>query len=180
MQTKNISPEVLAQLLSPEFAKRFWSNVKIGEPDECWFWTASKSNGYGQLWIHLTGKPFRFKSNRLAWIIHHKMDVPFGMWILHSCVATPNCCNPAHLRPGTPKQNVADMIQQGRAMFRKNLWDVKKGERHYKSQFHNDQILKIRRLYSENRMRQIDLATMFKTTKGEIWKIVHGFSWKHI
>lgn len=89
--------------------ERFWSKVKMGEPDECWEWQAYfRGGGYGGFqWL---GKPW--KSHRVAWILTNG-EVPDGLWVLHTC-DNPACCNPAHLWLGTRSDNVRDMCAKGR------------------------------------------------------------------
>ena len=87
---------------------RFWSKVDRRGPDECWPWTAAKrDNGYGVLSVdgRLTS-PHRFALELSG--------VALGtLHALHSCDRR-DCCNPAHLRPGTPKENGADKVARGR------------------------------------------------------------------
>jgi uncharacterized protein (DUF433 family) len=95
-------------------AERFWSKVDKAGEDECWLWTASLNHyGYGQ--IQMLGPLGRrpTQASRVAYTLTHG-PIPEGGWVLHSC-DTPACCNPAHLRLGTPKENSQDMVNRGRA-----------------------------------------------------------------
>lgn len=83
---------------------RFWANVVVRGPDECWEWTGAKTDkGYAALSFRrgshialaLAGKP---RTARCA---------------LHSC-DNPGCVNPNHLRWGTDAENVADMVERKR------------------------------------------------------------------
>lgn len=75
----------------------------------CWEWIFNKNHkGYGQLTKH--GK--RIKAHRLSYEAFHG-PIPDGLMVLHSC-DNPPCCNPAHLRVGTAKDNMADAVKRGR------------------------------------------------------------------
>lgn len=86
---------------------RFWR--KVHQPDEgCWTWKAAiRLDGYGVVVV----RPHRFAvarqlyAHRVAWVLHHKRDIPEGMVIDHLC-ANKSCCNPAHLDCVTQTQNV--------------------------------------------------------------------------
>lgn len=73
--------------------------------DECWEWTMSRSNGYGQTSNY-------GPAHRLAYEVFVG-PIPEGLHILHSC-DNPPCCNPTHLRAGTSKENARDRIARGR------------------------------------------------------------------
>lgn len=84
---------------------KFWKQVKIGEPNECWPYLGPCNNkGYGQA-------SFRRMGTRLAhriafWLVHGDFDI--SLMILHSC-DNPPCCNPNHLRIGGPIENAFDI-----------------------------------------------------------------------
>lgn len=94
---------------------RLWSMIEVGEPAECWPWVgASTPQGYG-----------RFKIDGKLKLPHRvvyectKGPIPkgtgyHGTVIRHRC-DNPACCNPAHLEPGTHRDNVMDMHRRGRA-----------------------------------------------------------------
>lgn len=91
--------------------QRFWKKVDIRGPDECWPWLASKGKpGYGH--VHI--RPKHYDSHRMAYMIAKGCVRP-NMLILHSCPDGDrrDCCNPAHLREGTYRDNSDDAILRG-------------------------------------------------------------------
>jgi hypothetical protein len=72
------------------------------------FWLATKRSGYGM---------FRLGPGRLgyahviAWELVNG-PMPSGLYGLHRC-HNPVCVNPAHIYPGTQKENVGDAIEAG-------------------------------------------------------------------
>ncbi len=90
--------------------EHFWRRVRRGKPDECWPWQRAKSpQGYGSLWQSGT----TVEAHRVAYELA-RGPIPDGMIVLHSC-DNPSCCNPAHLRLGTYKDNSEDCFEGGRA-----------------------------------------------------------------
>jgi DNA-directed RNA polymerase specialized sigma subunit len=94
--------------------KRFWDKVTVGGKDECWEWQAScNQHGYGYF-----GKDNKIKkAHRVAWELTHG-PIPEGdhhgtMVVRHVC-DNRRCCNPQHLRLGTQRENVEDMMSKGR------------------------------------------------------------------
>lgn len=99
--------------------ERFWSKVDKRSDEECWRWLGSQAgknykngNGYGQ---------FPIKRNRN--IGAHRMSamLKYGMFhkstvVMHTC-DNPPCVNPNHLRLGTHKMNMEDMVAKGRKSY---------------------------------------------------------------
>lgn len=108
---------VLARLILPQIAasrfdrvRAFWPKVDRRGPDECWPWTASAcKKGYGRFVAGETKVP----AHRFAWVITNGVDPDPRLGIMHSC-DNPRCCNPAHLTPGTHRDNSLDMMAKGR------------------------------------------------------------------
>jgi hypothetical protein len=85
---------------------------RSGGPDACWPWTGPRNaRGYGQTHIYRDGRPVHTGAHRAVYQATLG-DVPDGLFVLHGC-HNPPCCNPAHLRPGTHLENMADRQNEG-------------------------------------------------------------------
>lgn len=108
VQTLQI-PDEAGKVLPNDFELwLFWSKVKIRGPNDCWDWTGTKlAGGHGQ---HRVGMQ-RFLAHRLAFTdTGGQMG---GSRVLRHRCNNPGCCNPAHLTPGTQRENVEDAIRAG-------------------------------------------------------------------
>jgi hypothetical protein len=89
--------------------ERFWEKVRRGSEDECWEWRGSRE-GDGHARIEAAG--LRFLVHRVAYEIAGGI-IPPDMVVMHSCDFG-LCCNPKHLKVGTPLDNINDMILKKR------------------------------------------------------------------
>ncbi|UAJ78343.1 HNH endonuclease [Leifsonia sp. ZF2019] len=96
---------------APEPLKdRFWSKVNIGDPDECWEWTAHrKVTGYGQFTLR---KGVFLTASRVSLALSGVVLEP-GVVACHKC-DNPPCVNPSHLFAGTQRANTFDCVEKGR------------------------------------------------------------------
>lgn len=89
--------------------QRFRQNI-AWSPTGCWIWTGARnSDGYG--YFRIGGANVR--AHRWSYEQATKARLRDDQLLLHSC-DVPACVNPAHLRIGTMKENVADMDSRGR------------------------------------------------------------------
>ena len=70
---------------------RFWARVKIGTADECWLHKGRGTTRY---------KGASCSVGRIAWILTYKDPGP-DVQVWRVC-GEKKCCNPAHMRTGTP------------------------------------------------------------------------------
>lgn len=116
--------------VTKKLKSRFWAEVEKGE--NCWLWTGPLNwGGYGRLGITLPdGSHKRVKAHRLSYAISqgYKDLSQVPPRLLHSC-DTPACVNPQHLRPGTQKENVEDMIQRGRRSLANRILTFEQAEK---------------------------------------------------
>lgn len=142
----------------PSTIARFWKYVDKSAPDACWEWRGGKDkNGYG-----LLGELGRnWRAHRLSYVIH-RGDIPPGMYVLHSC-DNPPCCNPAHLRLGTQRDNGADMKARGRC----------KGNGYHR-RVHSDEVIReIRRAVADG-ASQKNVAERFGISYAFVNALVNG------
>lgn len=145
------------------FLDRFWGQVDVRGPDECWLWTGSKAtSGYGRVqeWRR-PPVPAEF-AHRLSWMLAHTLPAPAGMDVCHRCDVR-LCVNPAHLFLGTRADNLADAARKGR--LRRVLSDA--------------QVIELRAAYA-NGTRGQKLAARFGITKGAAYDIATRRERRHV
>jgi hypothetical protein len=134
-----------------------------GGPDACWPWTGSRgSGGYGAAYIRRDGRRIRNKAHRAVYQTLYG-DLPRDVLVLHNC-HNPICCNPAHLRPGSQLDNMADRQREGAGYARR--------EAHYRALRLSDAtIAAIRADYASGR-GQHALAARYGISRSSVQRIV--------
>ena len=152
----------------------FFSKTKMNPSTGCIEWIASVNrDGYGR---------FRGNNaNRISWFLSKGKDIlvtfemlPSKLEVLHSC-DNPACVNPEHLSLGTHRENMREMVVRGRG---KNSGLL--GEGVGTSKLNEDEVIKIRSLYSTGKFSQRSLAKKFKMSHMQINYIVNRKQWTHI
>ena len=144
---------------------KFWSQVAVGAPDECWPWIGfTDPAGYGA--VGWRGK--RQLAHRLA------LSLTDGDWkttllVRHTCDNKP-CCNPAHLRRGTHLDNTRDAIERG--LFRA----PPRGELHAKAKLTDRQAMTIRLSTEPSK----EVAARYGVCVGTVQQIRNRSSWRHL
>ena len=99
-----------------DWSDRFWRQVAPEALSGCWLWTGAlrKTDGYGHFSVHLRGQEVESHiAHRYS--LEQSLGRPLGDGekALHRCDNRP-CCNPAHLFPGTVRDNHRDAMAKGR------------------------------------------------------------------
>lgn len=169
-------------------AENFWEKVDKSGPDfihktlgnigPCWLWTGcTDKKGYG-----VTSRESKFfHAHRLAYIFTFG-DIPENLCVCHHC-DVPRCCSGRHLFLGTNADNSADMVAKGRQSQGEKhskaiLPGRYRGERHYAHKVTDAQAIEIRRLYTETKMPQREIAEKFGLSKHAASKLMRGETWK--
>lgn len=157
---------------------RFWALIAKGTPDQCWNWTAGRSNsGYGV--FNVQRQPIN--SHRLAAILSFGPPTN-GQYVLHSC-DNRLCCNPSHLRYGTQRENMKDSIERGsysppppsklgklQTIFGEDIWNAALTEH---------KVREIWRLHlSGKNTAEIALAT--ESPRDAVVDACRGRTWRHL
>lgn len=142
----------------------FWDNVKTGRAEDCWEWLRSgNGRGYGLYWNSKTGA--RVYAHRMSYELARGV-IPDGQQVLHKC-DNPRCVNPNHLFLGTHTDNMRDMFRKGRRKTNKT-----RGERHPLAVFTNITAQKVRQLYSDENVTQVELAKFFGVSQSTISRVI--------
>ena len=143
---------------------RFWSNVDIGNNDECWNWARASSRGYGDTFID--GK--HESSHRAAWRFTYG-SIPEGLCVLHKC-DNRLCCNPTHLFIGTYQDNSDDKCSKGRQS---------KGDYPISSKLKDQDVYDIKDMRIAG-LTIREIAGIKGVGKSVVCGILNGTRWKHV
>ena len=150
---------------------RFWSKVDVKGPNDCWEWTTTLYvDGYGQFMINKTSR----RAHRISYQLANN-TIPNKMVVMHTC-DNRKCVNPSHLKLGTQKDNIHDMMNKGR-----------------KPKIHRQGTLNGRAVLDENAIKFIrqhgikgrggnvaELANKFNISSTQILGIISNKFWKHV
>ena len=146
-------------------SERFWSQVDIGEPDACWIWKGKQDQGYGRFYMGSK----RVYAHRAAWHLTYG-PIPRGLNVLHKC-DEPACVNPKHLRLGTQRQNMKDMVEKGRSLA---------GERNPGAKLKEDQVKEILRIHGEGKLNMKEISRLVGISYNVVRRIIKREDWKHV
>jgi hypothetical protein len=154
---------------------RFWSQVILDGPvpahapelGTCWLWTGRTTQaGYRQMKDR--GEQL---AHRVAWRLHGG-TLHRGQPMRHLCDVR-RCARPAHVLPGTPAENNADMVARGRQRGAP-------GERNAHARLTAEQVAALRRAFVPRRVTRAMLAEENGVTVSAIKKIILGATWRSV
>ena len=152
-------------IYSQKQVDRFWNNVAVGEPDDCWDWKRSTSNGYGQVGLRIDDQSRILKAHKVAWEIHNNKRLGMNVRASHRC-DNRLCCNPRHV------------FVQLDLMLDTDLSLYARGERHGMAKLTDRQVRIIK--YRLNALTTTEIASAFAVSHHTIWDIRKGLTWRHI
>jgi hypothetical protein len=171
-----------------EFTNKKWiweNRIKpfLALNGECLEWNGAGSNGYGQIRFFVMGVNRIFNTHKIS------MEVALGKlssqdeWALHSC-DNPKCCNPAHLFPGTQKDNMMDCKSKGRIKGTFKPGHVSpvtvRGEGKRFAKMTDAGVREARAIYDSGLMGHKLLAKKFSVSPRTMQLIVKRLGWKHV
>lgn len=151
--------------------ERFLSHTS--KSGECVIWGKSKNKkGYGYFSITVKkGIKKNVFAHRFSYVINNGV-IPADNIIMHTCDNS-SCVNPAHLKLGTIHDNNIDRDIKGRHVALKGVF-------HGMSKLKDEDVIKIRGMYSSGEYSQRRLANLFKVNQRLIFNIIHKINWSHI
>ena len=171
--------------------REYFDSHYTPEPNTgCWLWTGhvtrGSRHGYGMS-HRWTGSGVRQKfAHRMAWELEHG-PIPEGLCVLHSCIGTRSCVNPAHMRLGTHADNTADKMRQGRHP-RQGPRNPARGERSSKAKLTAELVRQIRaecvRTHGGGGVRRANSASDWARRLGvapdTISRVLNRLTWRHV
>lgn len=153
---------------------RVWFYVdRATVPGGCWQWTGARNaNGYGFL-----SRPGKRSSNSLAHRAVYELAVgpiPPGLVLMHTC-DVPACCNPAHLVPGTQRENIHDAQRKGRLGPINPL----RGEACPHATLTEELVRQIRQLRTAGYVQRV-IADRLGVTRSAVCDVLRGRTWGHV
>jgi hypothetical protein len=101
--------------LDPVTIQIFQRHIAKEDSNGCKLWKgAIQTGGYGVFIIRINPINYRSAAHRIAWMLANGRDIPYGLFICHSC-DVPACVNPEHLFLGTHMDNMKDKREKGRS-----------------------------------------------------------------
>lgn len=144
-----------------------WRFLRMVTPEPntgCWLWAGLlNADGYG--WFRLRGRAVG--AHRAAFEFHVGA-IPADMVVMHRCDVR-WCVNPDHLRLGSQRDNIADMVAKGRKA-------VMTGDRNPNSVLNSALVTELRRRWSEGEAIRA-LARSLGLNRRTVGRAVRGLSW---
>lgn len=136
-------------------------NMHEGNKLVCWEWKREAKGGGRDNRPYFDVDGVKHLAYRLVYELTFGTKIPPNTMLLHSC-DNQRCCNPWHVRPGEHVENMDDM---------------KTRERHG---LPHHAVKAIRRLLTEGKLTQKEIAQNFGVSRETISAIKRGIVYKHL
>lgn len=171
--------------LTEKDINRFWSKIQVNDENECWPWIAKSTSSGGYGLIRIKGNKHNVVASRISCFMANG-NPPEGLKnALHSC-DNPPCCNPNHLRWGTPKDNRKDCIDRNRASKPpvnypgRHTGKMPKGKDLHNASMDETQVREIWRLHLLGGYTSFQIADMTSAKQHAVYDLCRGKSWRHL
>lgn len=146
------------------FQERFWDNVTVAGPDDCWVWTGTiGNNGYGRMSVNC-----KYHSvHRLSYLIAHG-EINDKLLVIHSCDNKP-CVNPKHLSQDVHAENARQAMERGRVCAR---------DRNGMARLSESDVEAIRVTYEHALVTQDEIARAYGIGNPQVSRIINHKSWR--
>ena len=150
----------------PESVTRLYEHYGTIRQGDCILLQASlDSHGYPAISV----KGQRWIGSR--YVAREAIGPVKGRVVMHTC-DTPQCVNPAHLRIGTQRENIADRVRKGRN-------GACRGEEAPWSKLTEEAVRQIRACFERGDTRA-DIISRFGISKTQLYRVVNRESWRHV
>ena len=176
--SRNVAETV--RFLTRRRVEKVFEECVVRESTGCWKWIGPRSRqGYGE--IRVFGKVYR--AHRLSYELHvgsiPELLAGERVEVLHSC-DNPPCCNPAHLRLGSHRENVRDAVERGRIRPPRGVpRGMQFGETHHNASLTVEKVKSIRAAHTAG-ATQASLAALFGVDPAVVSTVVRRKSWRHV
>jgi hypothetical protein len=103
----------LTTLLDEAAAVRFWDNVRIGGPDDCWPWVGDTGTREPTGHVRIWHQGVKIYAHRLAYLLAGG-HIDDGEVVMHSVCDRGDCQNYLHMRAGTSAENTRERDEKNR------------------------------------------------------------------
>lgn len=135
----------------------------------------SMSSGYPKVMFTVGSKRYSIYAHRIVWMVVNQSDIPPGLEINHkNGIRHDN--RPENLEPVTPQENA---LHAGRVLKSLGKRD-QKGEKNSTSKLTAQQVLEIRKLWSDGEANQTTIGRLYRISQATVSSIVCRKTWKHL
>ena len=132
----------------------------------CHLWTGSTRRGYGR--FYAGPKARNARAHRVALELSLGVPIPSGLVVMHKC-DNRRCVNPLHLKVGTQRDNILDMMRKGRG-------GPPSGSDNGRSKLNHEAAKVLRHMRGVRPI--MTLARLYGVDKMQVWRIWTGSRWR--
>lgn len=156
-------------LFDPQAVRRFFDNVVLGGPNDCWPWVGGgtrEPSGHIRIWY--AGQ--KVYAHRVSFMLGGG-ELADGDVCRHAVCDQPSCMNYLHMRAGTVQENVHDReVRNRRTPF------LPRGQAHWSAKLTNADAQRIRAA-KELGLDSRALAAMFGISRSSVYNIWAGLTY---